>query len=41
MKLKKVLIISGAVVAAIAITTFTVVRAQSGYTKVLTAKVVR
>jgi HlyD family secretion protein len=41
MKLKKILIISGVVVAAVAITTFTVVRAQSGYTKVLTAKVVR
>ncbi len=41
MKLKKILIISGAVVAAAAITGFTVVRAQSGYTKVLTGKVVR
>src|ERR1700742_2796476 len=41
MKLKKVLIISGVVVAAIAITAFTVVRAQSGYTKVLTSKVLR
>ena len=41
MKLKKILIISGVVLAAAAITTFTVVRAQSGYTKVLTAKVVR
>lgn len=41
MKLKKVLIISGVVLVAAAITTFTVVRAQSGYTKVLTAKVVR
>ena len=41
MKLKKILIISGAVVAAAAIAGFTVVRAQSGYTKVLTGKVVR
>jgi HlyD family secretion protein len=41
MKLKKVLIISGVVVVAIAITAFTIVRARSGYTKVLTAKVVR
>ncbi len=41
MKLKNVLIISGVVLVAAAITTFTVVRAQSGYTKVLTAKVVR
>ena len=41
MKLKKILIISGAVVAAAAIAGFTVVRAQSGYTKVLTSKVVR
>src|SRR6201992_304431 len=41
MKLKKILIISGAVLVAAAITGFTVVRAQSGYTKVLTAKVAR
>jgi HlyD family secretion protein len=41
MKLKKVLIISGVVLVAAAITAFTVVRAQAGYTKVLTAKVVR
>jgi HlyD family secretion protein len=41
MKLKKILIISGVVVAAAAIIGFTVVRAQSGYTKVLTGKVVR
>jgi HlyD family secretion protein len=41
MKLKKILIISGAVLAAAGIAGFTIVRAQSGYTKVLTAKVVR
>jgi HlyD family secretion protein len=41
MKLKKILIISGVILVAAAITVFTVVRAQSGYTKVLTAKVVR
>jgi HlyD family secretion protein len=41
MKLKKILIISGAILVAAGITTFTIVRAQSGYTKVLTAKVVR
>jgi HlyD family secretion protein len=41
MKLKKILIISGVVLVAAAIATFTIVRAQSGYTKVLTAKVVR
>jgi HlyD family secretion protein len=41
MNLKKILIISGVVVVAAAIATFTIVRAQSGYTKVLTAKVVR
>jgi HlyD family secretion protein len=41
MKLKKVLIISGAVLVAAGIATFTIVRAQSGYTKVLTAKAVR
>src|ERR1700689_5112525 len=41
MKLRKILIISGAVLVAAGVTTFTIVRAQSGYTKVLTAKVVR
>ena len=41
MKLKKILIISGAILAAAGIAGFTIVRAQSGYTKVLTAKVVR
>ena len=41
MKLKKILIISGVVLVAAAIAAFTIVRAQSGYTKVLTAKVVR
>src|SRR3984885_1105232 len=41
MNLKKILIISGVVLVAAAIATFTIVRAQSGYTKVLTAKVVR
>jgi HlyD family secretion protein len=41
MKLKKILIISGAVLAAAGIAGFTIIRAQSGYTKVLTAKVVR
>ena len=41
MKLRKILIISGAVLVAAGIAGFTIVRAQSGYTKVLTAKVVR
>src|SRR5580693_3833392 len=41
MKLKKILIISGAVLVTAGIAGFTIVRAQSGYTKVLTAKVVR
>src|SRR5580698_7652589 len=41
MKLKKILIISGAVLAVGAVAGFTIVRAQSGYTKVLTARVVR
>jgi len=41
MKLKKILLISGAVLVAAGIAGFTIVRAQSGYTKVLTAKVVR
>jgi HlyD family secretion protein len=41
MNLKKILIISGVVLVAAAIATFTIVRAQSGYTKVLTAKAVR
>ena len=41
MKLKKVLIITGVVLVAAAVIAFTVARARSGYTKVLTAKVVR
>jgi HlyD family secretion protein len=41
MNLKKILIISGVILVAAGVTTFTIVRAQSGYTKVLTAKVVR
>jgi HlyD family secretion protein len=41
MKMKKILIISGVVLVAAAIAAFTIVRAQSGYTKVLTGKVVR
>src|SRR3984957_732909 len=41
MKLKKILLISGVVLVAAAIAAFTIVRAQSGYTKVLTGKVVR
>ena len=41
MKLKKILIISGVIVVVAAVIGFTIVRAQSGYTKVLTAKVVR
>src|SRR6201998_3424503 len=41
MKLKKILIISGVVLVAAAIAAFTIVRAQSGYTKVLSGKVVR
>ncbi|HVJ09064.1 MAG TPA: efflux RND transporter periplasmic adaptor subunit [Acidisarcina sp.] len=41
MSLKKILIIAGAVIVAAAIVAFTVVRAQSGYTKVVTGKVVR
>src|SRR6201996_1537378 len=41
MNLKKILLISGVVLVAAAIAAFTIVRAQSGYTKVLTAKVVR
>ena len=41
MNLKKILIISGVILVAAGITGFTIVRAQSGYTKVLTAKVVR
>ena len=41
MKLKKILIISGAILVAAGVAGFTIVRAQSGYTKVLTAKVVR
>src|ERR1700759_4136289 len=41
MKLKKILLISGVVLVAAAIAAFTIVRAQSGYTKVLTGKVTR
>src|ERR1700692_790731 len=41
MKLKKILIISGAVLAAAGIAGFTLVRAQSGYTMGLTSKVAR
>jgi HlyD family secretion protein len=41
MKLKKLLLISGGVLVAAGIAGFTIVRAQSGYTKVLTARVVR
>ncbi len=41
MNLKKVLLISGGVLAVSGIAAFLIVRAQSGYTKVLTAKVVR
>jgi HlyD family secretion protein len=41
MKLKKLLLISGGVLLAAGVTGFTIVRAQSGYTKVLTARVVR
>jgi HlyD family secretion protein len=41
MKLKKILIISATVLVVGGITGFTIFRAQSGYTKVLTAKVVR
>lgn len=41
MSLKRVLIAGGVLVLAAAIVVFTVMRAQSGYTKVLTAKVVR
>ncbi len=41
MSLKKILIIAGVVIAAAAIVAFTVMRAQSGYTKVVTGKVVR
>jgi HlyD family secretion protein len=41
MNLKKILIISGVILVAAGVTIFTIVRAQSGYTKVLTAKVVR
>jgi HlyD family secretion protein len=41
MKLKKILLISGGVLVAAGIAGFTYVRAQSGYTKVLTARVVR
>jgi HlyD family secretion protein len=41
MNLKKVLIISGAVLVVAGVTGFTIYRAQSGYTKVLTGRVVR
>jgi len=41
MNLKKILIISGVILVAAGVTAFTIVRAQSGYTKVLTARVVR
>lgn len=41
MSLKKILTIAGIVIAAVAIVAFTIVRAQSGYTKVVTGKVVR
>jgi HlyD family secretion protein len=41
MNLKKILIISCVVLVAAGVIAFTVIRAQSGYTKVLTAKVVR
>jgi HlyD family secretion protein len=41
MKVKKILIISGVILVAAAVIGFTIVRAQSGYTKVLTAKAVR
>ncbi len=41
MSLKKILIIAGVVIVAVAIVAFTIVRAQSGYTKVVTGKVVR
>jgi HlyD family secretion protein len=41
MNLKKISIISGVILVAAGVTAFTVVRAQSGYTKVLTGKVVR
>jgi HlyD family secretion protein len=41
MSLKKILIIAGVLIAAGAIVAFTVARAQSGYTKVVTGKVIR
>lgn len=41
MKLKRILIIVGVLIGAGAIVGFTIVRAQSGYTKVVTGKVVR
>ena len=41
MSLKKILIIAGIVIVAVAIVAFTIIRAQSGYTKVVTGKVVR
>jgi HlyD family secretion protein len=41
MSLKKILIIAGVLIAAAIVVAFTVARAQSGYTKVVTGKVVR
>ena len=41
MSLKKILIIAGVVIAAAIIVAFTVVRAQSGYTKVVTGKIAK
>ena len=41
MNLKKILIISGVILVVAAVTGFTIIRAQSGYTKVLTSRVVR
>lgn len=41
MKIKKILMISGGVVVAAGLVTFMVIKQQSGYTKVLTAKVAR
>src|SRR5450432_4309014 len=41
MNWKKILLIVGVIVVAAAIVGFTVVRAQSGYTKVVTGKVIR
>ena len=41
MKLKKILIILGAILIAAAMVAFTIVRSRSGYTKVVTGKVIR